>query len=305
MANETEGTQAQKPDPAATESRAREMGWVPKEEFRGDQTKWIDAPAYVERGESMLPIMQANNRRLISEVQSLRTQLTQASQANQEIRQSVEELREFTGTMAKANARASRAEIAKKIKAAREAGDVELELELQDELTEANRTVRGEGEQRQNGSQGNQSSQGGPPPRQRPEENPEFIAWQQANPWFGGADDKDVTKTNFALATAQSLRSRRADLKGKAFFEEVDREVSAVFGGNQRRQAPNKVETGNGSGRQGGGSASDGGKTFSDLPADAQATCRAQARRFVGENKAFKTEAEWQNHYVSKYFERD
>lgn len=36
---------------SATESAAREQGWTPKEQFRGDPNDWIDADEYVKRGD--------------------------------------------------------------------------------------------------------------------------------------------------------------------------------------------------------------------------------------------------------------
>jgi len=35
---------------------ARKEGWVPKEEFRGDPNKWVDADTWVKRGEIMRPL---------------------------------------------------------------------------------------------------------------------------------------------------------------------------------------------------------------------------------------------------------
>jgi hypothetical protein len=41
---------------AADEKRAARMGYVPKEEFRGDPDKWISAREFIERAEKQLPI---------------------------------------------------------------------------------------------------------------------------------------------------------------------------------------------------------------------------------------------------------
>ena len=40
---------------ADAETAAREMGWRPKEEFRGEAEKWVDAETFVSRGEHFLP----------------------------------------------------------------------------------------------------------------------------------------------------------------------------------------------------------------------------------------------------------
>lgn len=51
------------------ETEAREMGWIPEAEFKGDKrpAKFIDAKEFVERGETVLPFVQRENRRLKEE----------------------------------------------------------------------------------------------------------------------------------------------------------------------------------------------------------------------------------------------
>lgn len=275
------------------ESKAREMGWVPKTEFRGDQTKWVDAAPYVKRGEELLPIVQASNRQLRSEVQNLRGRLAQSDQNTAELRTSIDDLKKFNTQIAKDRVKTTRTEIAKGIKQAREDGDVERELELQDQLEEASNALR-EAEK--------PITRQAPPPTTEttPVQAPEFQAWQTANPWFG--TDGNERKTNYALAVARDLRAKRPELVGtRAFFDEVTKEVQEVFEPAQRRPA-SKVEGGNGSSRSG-GTEETSEKTFADLPAAAQTMARSQSKRFVGPNKAFKTEAEWFSNYVTKYFE--
>lgn len=54
-----------------TETRARAMGWVPKEEFRGPEDKWRSAEEFVKRGEEDLPILRERNRDLSRKVASM------------------------------------------------------------------------------------------------------------------------------------------------------------------------------------------------------------------------------------------
>src|SRR5882762_9790943 len=67
------------------EVKARKMGWLPKEQFRGSADKWVDAERYVSRGEEFIPFLKADRDRLEGqlaqtngEVSSLKTQLTEA-----------------------------------------------------------------------------------------------------------------------------------------------------------------------------------------------------------------------------------
>lgn len=49
-------------DAGDTESRARAMGWVPQDEFRGPAEKWRSAEEFVARGENDLPILRERLR---------------------------------------------------------------------------------------------------------------------------------------------------------------------------------------------------------------------------------------------------
>ncbi|MFK7941606.1 MAG: hypothetical protein AB8B85_01630 [Paracoccaceae bacterium] len=60
---ETEATEVVEPD-RDYDAEAREMGWLPKEEFRGPEDRWRPADEFVKRGEEILPIVNAKNKRL-------------------------------------------------------------------------------------------------------------------------------------------------------------------------------------------------------------------------------------------------
>lgn len=46
------------------EEKAHNLGWRPEEEYSGDPERWISAKDFVERGENIMPILQANNAQL-------------------------------------------------------------------------------------------------------------------------------------------------------------------------------------------------------------------------------------------------
>lgn len=43
---------------------AKTLGWSPKEEFRGDKSRWTDAKTFAERAEKLTPVLRENLRRL-------------------------------------------------------------------------------------------------------------------------------------------------------------------------------------------------------------------------------------------------
>jgi hypothetical protein len=84
--------------PNDTEDRARMMGWVPKEEFRGDESRWSDAETFVKRGEERLPVMKENLHRLEAKYKALeeKLQLSQEYQKTMGERQYQRALKELT-----------------------------------------------------------------------------------------------------------------------------------------------------------------------------------------------------------------
>lgn len=54
------------------ESEAKEMGWVPLDQFKGDPDKWRPADEFVRRGEDILPIVRSQNAKLHNDIKELR-----------------------------------------------------------------------------------------------------------------------------------------------------------------------------------------------------------------------------------------
>ena len=72
---ERQGTDGQHGDD--TESRARAMGWVPKDQFRGPAENWRDAGEFVRRGEEELPILRERLRSTTREIERMNSDFQQ------------------------------------------------------------------------------------------------------------------------------------------------------------------------------------------------------------------------------------
>src|SRR5437660_12303101 len=76
------------PADPAVEQRARRMGWVPKEQWRGDGgAQWMPADEFVRRSEESFPILRERNEKLDqrlsateNELRSTREQLASMSE---------------------------------------------------------------------------------------------------------------------------------------------------------------------------------------------------------------------------------
>jgi hypothetical protein len=266
------------------EVKARDMGWRPKDEYSGDPEKWIDAETYVERGETVLPIVRAQKAKLEKEVAQLRREVEETRQAMASSAESIQALETFYTEETKRQVAKAREDLKARIREARTQGEIEEELELQGELTKLNAAEAGAAKREEKPTPAEAKPQ---PP------TPEYLAWQEENPWFL----EDKKRARRAILIASELREDEPGLKGNAFYRRLDELLRSEGIVEAKGGAASKVE--------GGG---DGdvrvstGKSYRDLPADAKAACDQQGERLVGPSKKWKTQADWRKYYAEVYF---
>jgi hypothetical protein len=264
----------------SVEDQAKQLGWTPQDQFRGDPEKWVDAETFVEKGKHIMPILQKNNERLQSELAALRQQQERQQQALATAQTALEDLQEKQTAQTQKAVDEARKELKAQIRIASENGDHEALAELTDQLTLMPTKAEAKA------------------PEQRAPEQiplpPDFVAWQNDNKWFG----QDVRKTALANAVGAELRQNGSTLIGRPFWDAVSAEVDKVF--NPRPDPDRPGDDKVGGARNGAGGA--GGKGYSDLPADAKSACDADIRVKVGEGKRYKTAAEWRAKYAELYF---
>ena len=270
------------------QKEAEAMGWIPAARFRGDPERFVDADEYIKRGETVLPIVKEQNKRLHSEVAELRTKSAAQEAALAAATKAIEEIEERHSVETTKAVAAAKAQVKAQLAAASEAGDHEAVAELTERMVDLNTAAEKPAEKKPAAAVVKPDVYAPPP---------ELAAWNERNPWFG----TNKRKTALALGIAQELREAGETSVGETFFDKVTAEVNKELGIAEPRG--DKVEGGrNGSGddaRQG----AKGGKSFASLPADARAACDADAKRFVGEGKKYKTQNEWRNRYAEIYFQ--
>lgn len=189
------------------EAEARAEGWVPREEFKGDSAKWVDAETFVKRGEEILPIVNAKNRKLSEEVDELRKQLEDVKSGNAKFREFHER--------AIARERQERDVLIK-----------QLEAERRKAIDEGDGAKFDEADKRLNQLRAQ--------PQTEPEQSPEVKAWLAENPWY----ESDELLAALADGLSPKLARERPDLVGKrAFLDELTKLVKA--------KAPDKFENPN------------------------------------------------------------
>lgn len=303
------GDQAAAAERAATEQRARDMGWSPKENWRGNPNSWIDAPEFVQRGEQVMPILQANLRKGEARVSSLESQMQKQAAQLAEAHETIRVLTDLSTEQSRAAAKERRRELLREQADARREGNTDLEIELGEQIADVTSQINavnddGSPKPRKGAKTTVKAEPARSDPATNPAQDPQYIQWQSENTWFG----TDRVRTAAATAIAEQLRSdpANASLVGRAFFDKVTAETNKIFNPAAPRSTTNKVEgsAGGGGGNNGaGGGGAPTGKSYADLPADAKAACERQAKMLVGEGKAFKTIADWRKQYVTVYFD--
>lgn len=260
-----EGEENTTPEPKNTETddKARRMGWVPKDEFRGDPAKWRPADEFVKRGEDQLPILRERLRHQDKQLAELQKSMKEFAEYHTKTEQ-----RSYERAIEDLKARQAQAVAASDGQAFLDIG-AEIERISNDAALKQAPSVK----------------------EQAPDDAPAFKAWKSANAWY----EKDDEMTSFADNIGAHLY-RTKGLEGDKLFEAVTEKVKREFPEkfeNPRRNAAPAVE---GSSPQ-----RKTGKGYADLPAEARAACERMAKNAYGDNpeqaKKFKEQ------YVKQYFE--
>ena len=270
--------------PVEVQREAEAMGWIPPTRFRGDPERFVDADVYIKRGNEVLPIVREQNKRLHTELEAVRTQSAQTAQALKAAQAAIEQMEERHTVATQRAVEDARKQVKAQLAAASEAGDHDGVAELTDQLTRMREAEKA------------------PAPAAKPAAAPEpaftpppdLAEWNAENPWFG----TNKRKTAMALAIAQELREAGDTAVGRVFYDKVKVELDKELGVSEPRN--DKVEGGRGNGDS--GSSAPRGKGYASMPSDARAACDADAKRFVGEGKRYKTQAERRTRYAELYF---
>lgn len=242
------------------EAQAKEDGWMPQSEWKGDPARWVDAKTFVERGQQFLPIVQAKFRKSLEKIDALSAEVSELKEGNKQFLQFHEQ------TLAKE-------------KKERERVIAELESERKKAITE------GDGDAFDRADKKLQEAKTAPPAKPAGP-SPDMQAWLVENPWY--TTDKKMQKIADGLSDV--LAEENPTLKGRAFldklaelvkaemphkFQNARREASTTE--NHERKTPSKT-----------------GRTYEDLPEDAKAACDKFVKTMPGFTKeAYLAHYDW------------
>ncbi len=250
------------------EEKARTMGWVPKEEFKGDPDRWVSAEQFNERGDTILPIMKERMGKFETRID---TQTAEIEKLNS----TVKNVLKLSKTASQRAYQKAVRDLKTQQRDAVANQDLEKFDEIDREITELNKDLQGDGE-------GGYDQTNGDP-------HPDFQTFQDQNMWY----NTDNELTAFANGTADAIAKEGSNLVGVRFYDEVIKRTKKAFPhkfANPNKGAPNPVEGGDDGSGDGKSSKK---KTYRDLDADARAACDD----FVAQGLFTREE------YIADYFE--
>lgn len=228
------------------ETRASRMGWTPKDKFRGDPEKWVDAETFIHRGETMVPIMRERTRAMEDRLQRQEQAFTKQSADLDEFKQRLTEVttafseyRTFAQKSEERSYRRAKAELEAKMAQAVSTGDTVNYHAAKAELDTLDRDrppPAAEPAPREPARE--------PPktPVAPPAPDPEILAWVADNPWF----EREPTMKAYAMALNAKLIQEKPGLSTRDNLAEVKRSVKERFPeqfSNVNREAPPSVST--------------------------------------------------------------
>ena len=204
------GTENQEaPQVTAYEQEAMDQGWVPKEEFSGDEHKWVDAAEFLRRGE------------LFKKIESQSSELKQ-------VRRALDELKKHHSNVREVEYKRALDSLKKQKKEALIDGDADALIEVDERIE----LVKEQQKQLQNEIEDGEYEQ----ETNTGETHPEFVSWTNRNSWY----KSNAPMRAFADELGRELRS-----KGKSpsdILVEVEKQVRKEF--PQRFNNPKRDQAG-------------------------------------------------------------
>lgn len=232
------GEQQQEAEPASlsdTEQLATELGWAPKDDWRGDPDKWVDAKSFLRGTVDAHKALKVTVRNQDEKLANIGKTMERMAKVQTRVEQTAYE-------RAVSDLKAQRRQ-------AIEESDADTVEAIDEQIAGLAKPDTEPAEKTADGA------------------DPDFDDWHAENPWYGPDGDPRLT-----LAAEEAAKVIGRKYKGRELYDRVTKQMKQDFPekfGNAARKQPNRVEgAGNGTMRRGSGE-----KTFNDLPAEAKAAC--------------------------------
>jgi len=237
--------------------KAKSMGHIPIEEWKGDPDNWTPPDEFIKRGETFMPFLKAQNRKYEEEVENLKITVSTLTEREKKRQEEIDRLSKMSEKTAQMAYQKAKQDILDQQRQAAGIGDVEAfdELEAKKEkLTPPFQPVAIE-------TKPAQPQVDSPPP--------EYVEWAKQNTWY----ETDEFLKAVADATAGRIKKQNPNITFPALLAETEAQVKKEMPHkftNPNREAGSLVDEGQTRGNVG---ASSNKQNYANLPPDAKAQC--------------------------------
>jgi len=199
-------------DHTDAELEAMDSGWIPKEEYKGVEHKWVDAGEFLRRGE------------LFKKIEDQSKQL-------KDVRSALNEMKKLHGQVREVEYKRALDALREQKRTALQEGDADAVIAAEERIDLVKEQVK--------------QLQAEPQAVQEASEHPEFTQWTDRNSWYKNSGPMKA----FADALGQDLA--RAGNSPSEVLKKVEAEVRKEFPNkfrNPNQDKPGSVETGQGRG---------------------------------------------------------
>lgn len=231
----------------ADEREASSRGWVPKDQYKGDPTKWVDAKTFNDRGKRFNSNLQRELEAVKRELQQFKgTAAAFAKHQSELLEQKDKDLKDAVRALKVQRSQASRE------------GEDELAVELDDRIDALNKQ---RDDLKKVETQPQAPADGVP----NPANDPVLLEWiEDGNSWF--QDDPKLAK--YAVALGEEMLRNGETSRGRPFLDKVRAAMEQDFPRKFRQpEEPTRIPreaVATGGGRAGGS----GSYSERDLPAE-------------------------------------
>lgn len=250
---------------------ARQMGWRPEGEYKGPKEHFVDSKTFYERGLTVLPIVQAENRALRQEVERIQKDAQKALQIAEQSRE-----REVAQLKVELEvARSARKDaVANSDGENFEAADARVK-ELEDAVSKSTKS----------------------PAATTPQEDPRWTEWfnspEQA--WLRGDEEAQAMAQGLVTLPKYKPYYNKGEELWDIVARDVKKKVTALRAAERvdlERPGPQGAGKGNGEVR-----AQAGQKSYANLTSEFKNQCDRQYKQFYGDGKTITVER-WRERYV-------
>lgn len=187
----------------SAELEAGRKGWVPRDQYKGDAAKWVDAKTFLERGERFTANLQREIADLKGKVASFEGTKAAFTKFHEEL-------------MAKKNTEIKAAISALRVQRSEAIGDGEHEVAV--EIEDRIELLRGQQKELEEAPPPEQKAAEESPKADAPIVDPVILEWiDDGNKWF----DEDPKMRSYAIAIGDEMIKNGETVRGRKFLDKV------------------------------------------------------------------------------------